>query len=538
MSMEHGRLLRSLLLPINLKQEPECIKTISQSLEEIVGHDFEEQSSWLNHAISDWDDNGKPENQFKALIIKILKIGNPEYSDVISEKYFEAQEELIQNQLMKPVSARSFLSHLLLMVRLADEEKMSCAQIAKILGVMNPSAGFDRRPVSAIMGKLGLAPSMTIEKITDLLASDRVALIGLFGDASFDECVVKVENIAFKLGFKGEIANYLSILFDQHQVEKYSPYIQILHNQCSIIEYYDHHIKDLYEFSPRGVATTKLLESYPSSMAKGANPFLNNAKSVQQVTFAWAASKKNKEFAGASSLFYILDAMDEMGFAARQEFALWLRCFIHRFMLYAEPLDTPIISPITSTQLQAFLAKVAEKNTATRGIIEQRFVDAVATVFHPETEGWVSRGIGDAVNASNLSKKKLGDCDFQHINESKAIAYEAHGGVLTQQYLGEHLKTLEKLAKPRIDEWGTYSNSSNWKVEIIFVAHSVTAVKPDPIEINGVIFTIGFVTYAQLITMVDKDHLASVFDSLVIAPLAEKRTPSFVRNKFNNLIKQ
>ncbi|WP_274049706.1 hypothetical protein [Thalassomonas haliotis] len=507
-----------------------------QYFNRVAGTTIEDHAIWLEGQVNDWDESGVASAQLKELIRALLTVGNRDYSQSISENYFEAHAELLENQLVPSELARSFLSHLLLITRLADEEKMSCAQISKILDAMNPSAGFGRRSVEAILKKMRMAPSITIENISNLFEADKSLSPELFGDAKLSESAVTVTNIAHSLGFKAELGKYLFSLLIEEEVDKFTPYVQILHYQCSILEYYDHHVKDFYEFSPRGQAATRLFTSYPVSMLKAGNPFLNNAKSVGQINFPWAAAKKNNEFPGAAALFSILDGLDEMGYAARQELALWIRCFIHRFMVSAEPLDTPLPNTINHDLCTPLINNIGRENTSTRGIIEQRLVDALASLIHLESDGWVGRGLGDSVNASNLSKKKLGDCDFQHIENRVTIAYEAHGGLLTQTYLNEHLRTLPKLAQPRIDEWKTYSNASDWHVQVIFVAHNVNADAPDDIYIDGVRFSISFISYSDLIAQTESMTRDEALNQFLLVPLSRNNTPSFVRQAFLNLL--
>ena len=109
-------------------------------------------------------------------------------------------------------------------------------------------------------------------------------------------------------------------------------------------------------------------------------------------------------------------------------------------------------------------------------------------------------------------------------------------GPLTQQYLDDHLKTLPKLVKPRIEEWVKYSDVTKWKVDIIFIAHSITAKQPEEIVDNGVTFKIHFSTYESFIKGLTEYPKGANIDTFVLKPLAEKRTPSFVRQKLNELI--
>lgn len=533
----HRRLLRTLLLPIDLRLEATCVETMLLHFNRVAGDSIDDHSIWLEGQVNGWDEVGNASAQLKELIRNLLEVGIRDYSQPIIDNYFETHTELVENQLVPPGLARSFLSHLLFITKLANEENMSCAQISKILDAMNPSAGFGRRSVEAILKKMRMAPSVTIENISNLFESDKSLTPELFGDSTLNACAIAVTNIADSLGFKGDLGKCLSSLLIEKEVDKFTPYVQILHYQCSILEYYDHHVKDFYEFSPRGQAATHLFERYPTAMLKAGNPFLNNAKSVGQINFPWAAAKKNNEFPGAAALFSILDGLDEMGYAARQELALWIRCFIHRFMVTAEPLDTPLPDSIDADLCSPLINNIGRENTSTRGIIEQRLVDALAGLIHLEDNGWISRGINDSVNASNLSKKKLGDCDFQHVEDRTVIAYEAHGGLLTQTYLNEHLRTLFKSAQPRIDEWKTFSDVSDWHVQVIFVAHEVNAEVLEDIYIDGVNFSIRFISYYDLIAQTEGIAKRAALNQHLLTPLSKNNTPSFVRRVFLNLLR-
>ena len=387
------RLLRALLLPIELKSESDCINVMVDFFAPVVGSDIGDQTVWLDGHVNDWDETGNASPELKILIERLLMSGIEDYSESISANYFSAHEELVYNQLFPSKLARSFLSHLLLITRLRMEERMSCAQISKILHSMNPSAGFGRRSVAAILTKMRIAPSVKLEDISDLFEADKALTPVLFGDANLKECSLTLTSVAHSLGFKENCGNHLASLFHEDKVAKFAAYAQILHYQCSILEYYDHNVKDFYEFSPRGNAALYLFEKYPEAMRTAGNPFLNNAKSVAQITISWVAAKKDREFIGANALFSIIDGLDEMGYAARQELALWLRCYIHRFMVLAEPLDIPLSDIILDDSSTRLITNIGNRNTATRGIIEQRLVDALASLIHLERDGWVGRGL-------------------------------------------------------------------------------------------------------------------------------------------------
>lgn len=533
----YRRLLRTLLLPINFKLETKCVSKLKEFCSTKLEGTFEEHELWIESQIEEWRETRTPSNDLKLLINKLLLTGNGDYKEKISENYFACHKELTTNQLLTFEMASSYLSHLLLIIRLADEDKMSCAQIAVIMLAMNPSVTFERRSLQPVLAKLKVSASQNFgtDQINELWASDNDSFIDVFGDASFQECIDKVSNVAISLGYSSNLQEQLVILSNfQNDISKYVPYIQILHYQCSIIEYHDHLVRDFYEFSPRGVACKALLEKYPDNITNASNPFLNNAKSVSLVDMSWAASKKQKEYEGALALFHILSGMDRLGYSARKELAQWLRFFIHRFLALAKPLNCPLPESLTLENYQNLISNIAKSNTGTKGILEQRVVDSFCLAIYDSE--WVSRGIGDAVNASNLSKKKLGDCDFQNYTEKKVHAYEAHGGLLTQSYLDEHVKTLPKLIKPRLKEWRNISISDKWSVEIKFVAHDFNAKLPETLEVDGVVISIEFMTYAELFAQINLNNSLKYLNDHFLSPLSESKTPAFVRSSFLGLI--
>ena len=87
----------------------------------------------------------------------------------------------------------------------------------------------------------------------------------------------------------------------------------------------------------------------------------------------------------------------------------------------------------------------------------------------------------------------MGDIEFQDARAQTVRAYEAHGGRLTDEYVRGHAKSLERLIERRIDEeWGS---SDGWSVAVTFVAHEVSDMGTQHVELHGVPVTLAFVTY-------------------------------------------
>ena len=83
----------------------------------------------------------------------------------------------------------------------------------------------------------------------------------------------------------------------------------------------------------------------------------------------------------------------------------------------------------------------AKSNSLTRGVLDQRLVDFLTRIVHPETH-WFARGLGSSVNKTNAAGRKYGDEEYLDLDSRKAIkAYEAHGGSLRDEY-AKRMSTL------------------------------------------------------------------------------------------------
>jgi hypothetical protein len=307
----------------------------------------------------------------------------------------------------------------------------------------------------------------------------------------------------------------------------------MLHYQCVIAEFFDHAVTVLYEFAPRGAVAEWLFAQYPGDLSGAGNPFLNNAKSVDRLDAAWARSKDRQGLLSpASALFEIVAGLEVMGFAARQELSGWLRRWLLRVIRLTRPLAREVPDLPTAEAVAALLDAAAADETRTAGIIEQRLVDAVALTRHLEHHGWRSHGVGDSVNASNVSRRKLGDCEFQNASERKVVAYEAHAGNLSQVYVDGHAQTLRRVLPWRIEEWERIADLEDWEVEVVFVSHSFSCL-PTDLEIEGLHVAVQFVQYSDFIADAPTPgEMTDLFATHVNARLNERRTPQRVRDTY------
>jgi len=523
---------RVLLLPIKEGGEAAALGAalITANRQGITEEDF---PYYIIAESRNWLDSGKPTKVFSQISRAAISADKTSTSTLLSEKYYSAHVSLQEEFLMSHDQALAFLSHAQLIIFLTKEFQMSASQISIILSARDHRVPFCRPSVHKLLTLLRICPEMSINKINSIFQDDLLASELIYADAKLEDCEYIIDEMAQKLGIQKNFGYFLGVLAPRENLAQFTPYLQILHYQCSIAEVHDIAIKDLYEFSPRGKAALTLFEKYPDMLVGAGNPFLNNAKSVEQITQAWVRSKKSADKAGADALYKILDSLQSIGHSARKEICSRIRMWIHRIIIEASHNQISFPKCINERQVKKVVQSVCQGNTATSGVIEQRLVDSVSSVLHSDNKVWRPRGLLDSVNATNISRKKLGDCDFQNSAAKKVIAYEAHGGNLTQLYLDEHLRTLKKIIPYRTKEWSSFSDIKGWEVEIIFVAHKIAEeVKNVEEVIDDVKVLIRTVVFDDFLLSIPASKLTVAFEEYVLSPLSEKQVPEPIRKKF------
>lgn len=471
--------LRMLLLPTRPGMDEVSGEALEEALKalDVAPEDF---LSWVSLQLEQWRAKSVPTTELRNVVRLVLSAACNEgsgdvlsYGSRLSDSYFDIHAKLMDEHLMTHAEAVAFLSHAFLMAHLSWVEKLSAAQISNLLSQRDQRARFSRQSIDSILQILRVGPILTLDQIVTLYKGDATEELSTLADADLLTAAEIVAVAGSKLGYSGELLNAIRILtptIDASGVisSQFTPYLQILHYQCSIAEFFDHAVTDIYEFSPRGEKGNWLHGQYPDSIAGAGNPFLNNAKSVEILDVSWVRSKKKKERLGAMALLSILEGLQAMGFYARRELSWWIRLWLHRVIRIASASAVKIPSSLTKVQVTSLFDKIASRNSATFGILEQRAVDVIAVDLH---KGWRFRGVGDPVNATNLSRAKLGDCEFLDPNARKLVAYESHGGRLTKWYVEEHLATIKKSILRRIDELNAIADISMWSAQI-FLSHT------------------------------------------------------------------
>jgi hypothetical protein len=324
--------------------EAACSKALADTLTKArVNQD--DYGDWVSLELGQWQDSGKLSPQLLTAIAIVLRVADPVAGPLLADKWQRIYDKLFTDHFMNHEEIRSFLSHSFLMIDLARKELLSAAQIAKLLSQRDNRVRFSRQNVSDTLNILGYAPIIGQVQIETLFRQDKADELPQFADSDIYTAAEVVALAGRQLGFPGDLANALCTLYVQGEPSTYTPYLQILHYQCCIAEYYDHATTDIYEFSPRGQATLWLIEQYPDSLSSAGNPFLNNAKSVERITDSWVRSKKVAERPGAAMLLEILSGLEAMGFAARRELGRLIRLWLQRVIRLSRPLA--ILLPAT-----------------------------------------------------------------------------------------------------------------------------------------------------------------------------------------------
>lgn len=522
--------LRLLLLPLPAAREGACAKALLTAIRllEIPSQDLVD---WLSLQLGVWKDTGVVPQQLGRTVNAVLVAAVSNDPSLLPEKYFSIHRRLMSDHLLTHQDARVFLSNALLMIDLAQRERLSSAQIAKLIERRDRRVLFSRQAISLLLEHVALKREISKSDVSRLYLKDSNLELATFADADLVTAAELVHESAVQLGFQSDLSEALMVLASENKLAAYTPYLQVLHYQCTIAEFYDHAVTDLYEFSPRGLAANWLFDAYPKNLVSAGNPFLNNMKSVGSIDATWVRSKKQAELPGAHALLDILLGLEALGFAARREVARLIRLWIHRVMRLSEPLIAVLPTTLSSLQVKQVLKQVASANTSTYGVIEQRVVDAIVANSHLLSDGWRVRGLGDSVHATNISKRKLGDCDAQHPTMYLIEAYEAHGGALTDIYVDEHLRTLKKVIGLRVNELIGIADAASWKASITFIAHQIVVRDRDPVEIDGIEISMTFTTFKSFInSAAGKGGSKPDWKKWVLDPLNERRTPIEARN--------
>lgn len=527
MTLSLDAAIRTILLPV----APGTGDEYAQRAEDILNDlgVVEDHADWVNLETGAWELSGKPSQQFKDFVTRVLfspgqepetfaldasvipvPPGAQDVLNAFSSRYFEMHERVMTDEKCDHRQARRILSHTHSLVLLATGDKMTASRVYSMMLRDGIDLGRSWSTSRYILDKCGLQQTVSVQEVQSLFTQDAIGEADLLGDLDLQDCIAYVAEVCRRFGYSGNLEDQLQTLF---VADLHPPYLCMLHFQLTTQSMFNHRLTNAYEFEPRGERVLWLASKYNGAgLDVGMSPFLNNAKSVDTLDSAWAASKKKKERHAARALVDLLTELDRLSDPSRSAAGQYLRALLHRMLRISLQNNTALTAPLphlNAEGAQKLLAGVAAGNTGTRGVIEQRLTDCIALREAGDLARWRRRGFGDSVFTTNTSQKKLGDAELKHATKNRIVAVEAHGGRLTEKYVQDHLFTMRNVLPLRLEELEDRAPIGDWALELQFFAHDLDAGLSENHIVEGLPVHINYRRYADVAGMpVDNEFLA------------------------------
>lgn len=496
----------------------------------------------LGEGLDDWQAEDFPNPLVQQVLGVALGVGADDFGAIDGKQYVSLYTRLRTGTAdavgLSHIVARRLLSRTSLIAHLLYAERLSCSQIARLLHATESRLEVPANAVQVIASALRLKPTLDRQHAgPDLWAADQRRAMEYFPDSDLVEsCEVAGREIARWAPEDDAGSMLLRLSRASEDKEPTWPYLQILHWCSTALEFYDHPASYLYEFAPRGVAGDDIFGRYPTVTG---NPVLNNAKAVASLDRTWARNRGSDD---AHALVSLLTLLEALPFAARRQVARVLRAWLVRVIELETVEPQPLEESLGHVEVLRVARYIVHYETNTRGVIEQRIVDALSVLAFA-TPGWRPKGVGDGINASNLSRHKLGDVEFTNLDERTAIALEAHGGYLSRAYVRDHQRSLARILDQRLREsWADLDAPEAWTVRVVFVAHSRDDELPEEETIHGVAVRYEYISYCELLAQAiagqQEDALEAVCKTLVIDALNRNTVREDVREKFRAILRE
>lgn len=411
----------------------------------------------------------------------------------LGDDYFKLVDKLEEKCFMERQYAIALVGCAPLVRMLVSEQRLGLDRIRRILNV--PGATFDA--IRTVLASMGLAPAFGADDIAPIHDADVADVSGYFGDTPPDDADDAFRSLLGGFPRCSELGDQVCEL----AYIGFDPYLFMLYFELLTLERCDRFPgRAIYECGPRGSKVKALWnEMYHPTQE---NPYLNNAKSVYSLDVSWAETKFSRETQnGSLVLADIFDIMSELPYATRKRAARVIRSYL---VLIADKgrHSTPIPAP-GPDGVGRFVERVAESNSLTKGVLDQRLVDFLTRCIHGE-DSWVARGLGSSVNETNASGRKYGDVEYLSMEDRVTVrAYEAHGGGLRDEYVLDHIHSLEGTVEHHIEAAEERGEDYRREVEVVYVAHDLSRL--DRFQnghaemICGVPFAFRFVTFRELL---------------------------------------
>jgi hypothetical protein len=205
---ELRRALSALLLPIDPAREDDAVTAAGNALAEIAV-DGQDQSALLRLEIQRWHPGGPLPPVISSVAQAAILAGN---DDTFANKLRTAWPRLVQRfessgSMTRP-EALAFLSRLRSMAQLAGKERMSAAQISRVIASTDHRFPVTWQAVQIALGELGLRPKLTSLEVEGVWAADADDELNAFADAGLEAAAAEVSEMGRQLGFPDDPSQY------------------------------------------------------------------------------------------------------------------------------------------------------------------------------------------------------------------------------------------------------------------------------------------------------------------------------------------
>lgn len=472
--------------------------------EEVAGRFSEMWVLWLG-------EGGLPARELRDVVNEVVS-ADPRMESLAAD-YFKLIERLETKAYMSRAYAVALVGCAPLVYTLVREQHLGLDRIRSILNV--PGATFDA--IRSVLGAIGIPASFDVGSIDLIHKADVEDISAYFGDTPADESEGTLKALLGNFSRNDELWEEVTELV----YIGFEPYLFMLYFELLTLESTDRFPGHaIYECGPRGQKVKALWNAMYHPTQE--NPYLNNAKSVYSLDIAWAETKLSRETQnGSLMLASIFDIMSELPYTTRRRVAHVIRCYLVH-VANERQVSTPLPA-INPDCIRHFVMRVTEKNSLTKGVLDQRLVDFLTACIH-DSVAWVARGLGSSVNESNASGRKFGDVEYLNLVDRRTVhAYEAHGGALRDEYVQDHINSLAGTVDFFKDAAADRGESFDRVVEVCYVAHDITRLNRFKCghseSIGGIPFSLRFSTFYDLLDEAGGiDIVASrtdLFDELV-----------------------
>lgn len=455
--------------------------------------------------------SSRPSRELRDVVREAISV-DPGMERLAGE-YFRLVDKLMEQAYMSREYAVALVGCAPLIRTLVSEQHLGLDRIRSVLNV--PGATFDA--IKSVLSSIGIPAAFNVDDIISISTSDADDVAGYFGDTIPDEADETFRGLLGKFPRSEEFYDNVTELV----YIGFEPYLFILYYELLTLETTDRFPgRAVYECVPRSSKVKALWNRMYNPTQE--NPYLNNAKSVYSLDEAWAETKLSLQTQNGSVLLAgIFDVMSELPYSTRRRIAHVTRCFLV-LKASGSQKSTPI-APAGAAEIEAFVNRVSASNSLTKGVLDQRLVDFLTMCVHDE-DHWVARGLGSSVNESNAAGRKFGDVEYLDMETRTHIkAYEAHGGGLRDEYVEDHIHSLDGTVAYYLNAAADRGEEYRRDVDVTYVAHDVSRLvkyrSGHEEMICGVQFTFNFVTFDQLLEVAGGiervSGMRTVYDELV-----------------------